>query len=66
MRGRFREFSATSIGLLANSLIPIKVGTVLSPYVLFVLLRRRQAQLPFPTILGVTLTERMFAIATSS
>ena len=64
-RARLRDaFSATSIGLLANSLIPIKVGTVLSPYVLFVLLRRRGAQAAFPTILGVTLTERMFAIAT--
>jgi glycosyltransferase 2 family protein len=57
-------FSATSIGLLANSVIPVRVGTVLSPYVLFVLLRRRRQPLAFPTALGVTLTERMFAIAT--
>ncbi len=65
VRARFGEvFSATSIGLLANSLVPVKVGTVLSPYVLYVLLHRRRAHLPFPTALGVTLTERMFAIAT--
>jgi uncharacterized membrane protein YbhN (UPF0104 family) len=65
VRTRFSEaFSATSIGLLANSLIPVRVGTVLSPYVLYVLLRRRRAHLPFPTALGVTLTERMFAIVT--
>jgi len=65
VRARFGEvFSATSIGLLANSLVPVKVGTLLSPYVLFVLLHRRRAHLPFPTALGVTLTERMFAIAT--
>ncbi len=64
-RSRFTEaFSATSIGLLANSLIPVKVGTVLSPYALYVLLRRRGEHLPFPTSLGVTLTERMFAIVT--
>ena len=62
---RFTEaFSSTSIGLLANSLIPVRVGTVLSPYVLYVLLRRRRERLPFPTALGVTLTERMFAIVT--
>jgi len=65
VRARFGEvFSATSIGLLANALIPVRVGTVLSPYVLYVLLHRRRAHLPFPTALGVTLTERMFAIAT--
>jgi uncharacterized protein (TIRG00374 family) len=65
VRARFTEtLSATSIGLLANALIPVRVGTVLSPYVLYVLLRRRRARLPFPTALGVTLTERMFAIVT--
>ena len=65
VRCRFAEaFSATSIGLLANSLIPVRVGTVLSPYVLYVLVRRRREHLPFPTALGVTLTERMFAIVT--
>ena len=65
VRSRFTDsFSATSIGLLANSLIPVRVGTVLSPYVLYVLLRRRREHLPFPTALGITLTERMFAIVT--
>ena len=56
-------FSATSIGLLANSVIPIRVGTVLAPYALFVLLRRRGAAVPFATTLGMTLTEQLFAIA---
>jgi glycosyltransferase 2 family protein len=57
-------FSATSIGLLANSVIPIRVGTVLSPYALYVLLRRRGAAVPFATTLGMALTERLFAVAT--
>ncbi len=57
-------FSATSIGLLANSIIPIRVGTVLSPYALYVLLRRRGAAVPFVTTLGMALTERLFAVAT--
>ncbi len=57
-------FSATSIGLLANSIIPIRVGTVLSPYALYVLLRRRGAAVPFTTTLGMALTERLFAVAT--
>ena len=65
VHARFVEaFSSTSIGLLANAVAPIRAGTVLSPYVLYVLVRRRQAHLPFATALGVTLTERMFAIAT--
>ena len=65
VRARLSEaFSATSIGLLANTVIPVRVGTVLGPYVLYVLLRRRGERLPFPTAVGVTLTERMFAIAT--
>jgi len=63
-RARFGEaFSATSIGQLANAVIPIRVGLLLAPYVLCVLLRRRSVQLPFPTALGVTLTERLFAVA---
>ena len=57
-------FSATSIGLLANAVIPIRVGTVLAPYTLHLLLRRRGSAVPFVTILGVALTERLFAIAT--
>ena len=65
VRARFSEaFSAASIGLLANALIPVRVGTVLTPYVLHVLLHRRGAHMPFPTALGVKLTERMFAVAT--
>jgi uncharacterized protein (TIRG00374 family) len=65
VRARFVEaFSATSIGLLANTVAPVRAGTVLSPYVLYVLVRRRNARLPFATALGDTLTERMFAIAT--
>jgi uncharacterized protein (TIRG00374 family) len=64
VRARFVEaFSATSIGLLANAVAPVRAGTVLSPYVLYVLVRRRRAHLPFATALGDTLTERMFAIA---
>ena len=63
VRARVRDaFSATSIGLLANSVIPVKVGTVLTPCVLHLLLRRRGTPAPFATVLGVTLTERMFAI----
>jgi len=57
-------FSATSIGLLANAVVPVRVGTVLTPYTLYVLLRRRGAAVPFVTVLGVALTERLFAIAT--
>jgi uncharacterized protein (TIRG00374 family) len=65
VRARFVEaFSATSIGLLANTVAPVRAGTVLSPYVLYVLVRRREAHLPFATAIGDTLTERMFAIAT--
>jgi uncharacterized protein (TIRG00374 family) len=63
VRARFVEaFSSTSIGLLANAVAPVRAGTVLSPYVLYVLVRRRQAHLPFATAVGDTLTERMFAI----
>jgi uncharacterized protein (TIRG00374 family) len=62
---RFVEaFSATSIGLLANAVAPVRAGTVLSPYVLYVLVRRRRGRLPFATAVGDTLTERMFAIVT--
>ncbi len=64
VRTRLSEtFSATSIGLLANSVIPIRVGTVLAPYTLYVLLRRRGATIPFATTLGMALTEQLFAIA---
>ena len=40
------------------------MGTVLAPYTLYVLLRRRGKAVPFATVLGVALTERLFAIAT--
>ncbi len=64
LRARLSDtFSATSIGLLANTVIPIRVGTVLAPYALFVLLRRRGAVVPFATTLGMTLTEQLLAIA---
>jgi uncharacterized protein (TIRG00374 family) len=64
VRARLSDtFSATSIGLLANTVIPIRVGTVLAPYALYVLLRRRGATMPFATTLGMALTERLFAIA---
>ena len=65
MRARLSDtFSATSIGLLANSVIPIRVGNVLAPYALYVLLRRRGAAVAFATTLGMALTEQLFAIAT--
>jgi uncharacterized protein (TIRG00374 family) len=57
-------FSAASIGLLANSIVPVRMGTVIAPYALYVLLRRRGVTLPFVTILGLTLTEQLFAAAT--
>jgi uncharacterized protein (TIRG00374 family) len=57
-------FSSTSIGLLANVLMPVRVGSLLNPYVLFLLLRRRGARLPFATTLGMTVTEQLFAAAT--
>ena len=64
LRARLSDtFSATSIGLLANSVIPVRVGTVLAPYALYVLLRRRGAAVPFATALGMSLTERLFTIA---
>ena len=63
-RARLRDvLSATSIGLLANCLIPLRVGSLVTPYILFVLLRRRHAGIPFPTVLGMAVTERLFAIA---
>ena len=64
LRARLSDtFSATSIGLLANTVIPVRVGTVLAPYALYVLLRRRGAAVPFATALGMSLTERLFTIA---
>ena len=57
-------FSSTSIGLLANVLMPVRVGALLNPYVLFLLLRRRGARVPFATTLGMTVTEQLLAAAT--
>lgn len=56
-------FSSTSIGLLANVLMPVRIGALLNPYVLFLLLRRRGLHTPFATTLGMTVTEQLFAAA---
>jgi uncharacterized protein (TIRG00374 family) len=56
--------SSTSIGLLANALVPVRVGALVNPYVLFVLLRRRGVRAPFATTLGMTVTEQLFSAAT--
>jgi uncharacterized protein (TIRG00374 family) len=56
-------FSSTSIGLLANVLMPVRIGALLNPYVLFLLLRRRGARVPFATTLGMTVTEQLLAAA---
>lgn len=62
VRARLADtFSATSIGLLANTVLPVRVGVVLTPYVLSILLRRRRANVHFATALGMSLTERLFA-----
>jgi uncharacterized protein (TIRG00374 family) len=62
VRARLTDtFSATSIGLLANTVLPVRVGVVLTPYVLSVLPRRRGETLHFATALGMSLTERLFA-----
>ena len=62
---RLRDaFSSTSIGLLANAIVPVRVGALLNPYVLFLLLRRRGAHVPFATTLGMTVTEQLFSAAT--
>jgi hypothetical protein len=64
-RPRLRDaFSSTSIGLLANALVPVRLGALLNPYVLFVLLRRRGVHVPFATTLGMTVTEQLFSAAT--
>jgi uncharacterized protein (TIRG00374 family) len=56
-------FSSTSIGLLANVLLPVRLGALLNPYVLFLLLRRRGAHTPFATTFGMTVTEQLFSAA---
>lgn len=65
VRPRLRDtFSSTSIGLLANAIVPVRVGGLLNPYVLFLLLRRRGAAVPFATTLGMTVTEQLFSAST--
>ena len=65
VRPRVRDaFSSTSIGLLANAVIPVRVGSLLNPYVLFLLLRRRGETVPFATTLGMTITEQLFSATT--
>ena len=62
---RLRDaFSSTSIGLLANAVVPVRVGALLNPYVLYLLLRRRGVQVPFATTFGMTVTEQLFSAAT--
>lgn len=64
-RARVRDaFSSTSIGLLANAAVPVRLGTLLNPYVLFLLLRRRGAPVPYVTAFGMTATEQLFSAAT--
>jgi uncharacterized protein (TIRG00374 family) len=64
-RPRLRDaFSSTSIGLLANAVVPVRVGSLLNPYVLYVLMRRRGSYVPFATTLGMTITEQVFSAAT--
>jgi uncharacterized protein (TIRG00374 family) len=62
---RLRDaLSSTSIGLLANAVVPVRIGALVNPYVLFVLLRRRGVHVPFATTLGMTVTEQLFSAAT--
>ncbi len=62
---RLRDsFSSTSIGLLANAVAPVRIGALLNPYVLFLLLRRRGVRVPFATTLGMTVTEQLFSAGT--
>lgn len=56
--------SCTSIGLLANAVVPVRLGALVNPYVLFVLLRRRGVHVPFVTTFGMTVTEQLFSAAT--
>ncbi|HJW76543.1 MAG TPA: lysylphosphatidylglycerol synthase transmembrane domain-containing protein [Thermoleophilia bacterium] len=56
-------FSATSIGLMVNWLVPARLGEVARAYALQVSLRRRDVFMPVVTIFGTVLGERLFAIA---
>jgi len=63
-RARVMEaFSATSIGLMVNWLVPARLGEVARAYALQVSLRRRGVFMPVATIFGTVLGERLFAIA---
>jgi uncharacterized protein (TIRG00374 family) len=57
-------FSSTSIGLLANAVVPVRLGALLNPYVLYLLLRRRGYGVPFVTAFGMTVTEQLFSALT--
>jgi uncharacterized membrane protein YbhN (UPF0104 family) len=56
-------FSATSIGLMVNWLVPARLGEVARAHALQVSLRRRGVFMPLVTIFGTVLGERLFAIA---
>jgi uncharacterized membrane protein YbhN (UPF0104 family) len=63
-RARVMEtFSATSIGLMVNWLVPARLGEVARAYALQVSLRRRGVFMPVATIFGTVLGERLFAVA---
>jgi uncharacterized membrane protein YbhN (UPF0104 family) len=63
-RARIMEtFSATSIGLMVNWLVPARLGEVARAYALHVSLRRRGVYVPVATVFGTVLGERLFAIA---
>jgi len=63
-RARVMEaFSATSIGLMVNWLVPARLGEVARAYALQVSLRRRGVFMPVTTIFGTVLGERLFAVA---
>ena len=63
-RARVMEaFSATSIGLMVNWLVPARLGEVARAYALHISLRRRGVFMPVATIFGTVLGERLFAIA---
>ena len=63
-RARVREtFSATSIGLMVNWLVPARLGEFARAYALQRSLRRRAIAVPVATIFGTVLGERLFAVA---
>lgn len=63
-RARIMEaFSATSIGLMVNWLVPAHMDELARAYALHVSLRRRDVFVPVATIFGTVLVERLFAIA---